>query len=156
MHNNYNQFLHKFLSLRKTQSASIIADTCSTLIHFCLSSIVACKDDNFLCNNGKCILSTFVCNNINDCGDNSDEPDSCDPSVSDTYFGLSFGKLFGAIAGLLLLITGIIIAVLLTCVYNKKCLLYKQRRRRDQPPVVIIEPHEENIQENASLINRYE
>ena len=117
---------------------------------------MACKDYAFLCNNKKCIPDIFVCNNINNCGDNSDES-GC---ASNAFFGLSFGGFFGAIiggsAGVLLLIIGIIIAVLLTCVYNKKCPLYKQRHRRDQPPVVVIEPHEENIGENASLINRYE
>ena len=122
---------------------------------------MACKDNNFLCNNGKCILWIFTCNNINNCGDNSDES-GCDSS--NAFIGKFFGGFFGSIIGVLLLITGIIIAVLLTCVYmyKKKCLLYKQRRRRNQPPVVIIAPHEENIEDNASkdeqgelIINAY-
>jgi hypothetical protein len=128
------------------------------LMYLRLFTTVACKDNNFLCNNGKCILWIFTCNNINNCGDNSDESDSCDTSFqnSNKFFGQFFGGFFGAAAGVLFLIIGIIIAVILTCVYNKKCLLYKQRRRRDQPPVVIVpvgEQHEENNRDNTSLIN---
>ena len=123
---------------------------------------MACKENNFLCNNGKCILWIFTCNNINNCGDNSDESDSCNLNFNtflqdnNRFTGQLFGEYFGAIAGLLLLIIGIIIAVLLTCVYNKNCPLYKQRRRRDQPPIVIVAPHEDNTQDNASLINKDE
>ena len=114
-----------------------------------------------MCNNRKCILWIFKCNNINDCGDNSDEPDSCDPS--DTFLqdgkrftGQLFGGFFGAAAGVLFFIAGIIIIVILTRVCNKKCLLYRKRRCRDQPPVVIVEPHKEYTPDNISLINRDE
>ncbi|XP_006822506.1 uncharacterized protein LOC102807079 [Saccoglossus kowalevskii] len=32
-----------------------------------------CKDDEFVCGNGRCILMADVCNHKNDCGDSSDE-----------------------------------------------------------------------------------
>ena len=34
---------------------------------------VACKNNNFLCNNGKCISWIYRNDGVNDCGDNSDE-----------------------------------------------------------------------------------
>lgn len=36
-----------------------------------------CSSDEFLCDEGKCIPSNFVCDGINDCTDGSDEPPSC-------------------------------------------------------------------------------
>ncbi|XP_067854307.1 low-density lipoprotein receptor-related protein 3 [Heptranchias perlo] len=33
----------------------------------------SCKSDEFLCGNGKCILSAWRCNKMDECGDNSDE-----------------------------------------------------------------------------------
>ncbi|XP_078066576.1 low-density lipoprotein receptor-related protein 3 isoform X1 [Mustelus asterias] len=35
----------------------------------------SCKSDEFLCSNGKCILSVWKCNKMDECGDNSDEQD---------------------------------------------------------------------------------
>ena len=32
-----------------------------------------CSENKFVCQNGKCIPSAYVCNGENDCGDNSDE-----------------------------------------------------------------------------------
>lgn len=123
-------------------------------------STVACKENNFLCNNRKCILWIFTCNRINDCGDNSDESDSCDTlNISQdqgrSFAGKFFGGIFGAAAGVLFLIVGTIITVILTCIYNKKCPIYKQRRRRHQPPVVVItvgEQNEVNVRDDISLI----
>lgn len=42
-----------------------------SLFHFPAS----CEDNEFLCDNGKCILAVFKCdlNGDDDCGDNSDE-----------------------------------------------------------------------------------
>ena len=36
-----------------------------------------CPKEKFLCNNTKCLPSTFKCNGQDDCGDNSDEIDGC-------------------------------------------------------------------------------
>ena len=35
-----------------------------------------CDDDEFLCDNGDCVRVSWVCDDINDCGDYSDE-DQC-------------------------------------------------------------------------------
>ena len=32
-----------------------------------------CSDNEFTCNNGKCIPAEYECDNENDCGDGSDE-----------------------------------------------------------------------------------
>lgn len=32
-----------------------------------------CEPNQFQCNNGKCVLKTWLCDSENDCGDNSDE-----------------------------------------------------------------------------------
>ena len=116
---------------------------------------MACKEYSFLCNNGKCILGILKCNNFNDCGDNSDEPDSCHPSFQDSekFAGKFFGGFFGAAAGVLFFIIGIIIIVIITiliCICNKKC---SKQHRRDQPPVIVVEPHEDYTRDNVSLIN---
>jgi len=34
---------------------------------------VACGEDKFQCDNGQCIYAYWVCDNYDDCGDNSDE-----------------------------------------------------------------------------------
>ena len=36
-----------------------------------------CSPGEFLCNNKNCIPSTLVCDHIDDCDDNSDEPSTC-------------------------------------------------------------------------------
>ena len=36
----------------------------------------SCDDDEFTCNNGHCVRESWVCDDINDCGDYSDE-DQC-------------------------------------------------------------------------------
>ena len=47
---------------------------------FCFSNyylycFTACRPDQFKCNNGKCVMKSLICDNIDDCGDNSDEED---------------------------------------------------------------------------------
>lgn len=36
-----------------------------------------CTPEEFKCKNGKCIQSSYVCDAQDDCGDKSDEPESC-------------------------------------------------------------------------------
>ncbi|KAM4614088.1 low-density lipoprotein receptor-related protein 3 [Discoglossus pictus] len=40
-----------------------------------------CPPDEFLCGNGKCIPSTWKCNSMDECGDNSDERNCTTPSM---------------------------------------------------------------------------
>ena len=37
----------------------------------------SCADDQFECENGRCVPLDYKCDGDNDCNDNSDEPDSC-------------------------------------------------------------------------------
>ncbi|UYV74244.1 LRP1B [Cordylochernes scorpioides] len=41
-----------------------------------------CTDDQFQCENRRCIPKTWICNEINDCGDNSDEGPICNPNIT--------------------------------------------------------------------------
>lgn len=107
---------------------------------------------NFLCKNGTCILHDLVCDGKNDCGDNSDEASCSTHPQSNNLSAKLFGGLFGGIAGFLLLVAAIISITVTVCVRNKKCPLYKRR----EPPVVLvdgIEPNEENIEDNVSLLH---
>jgi len=49
---------------------------------FC-GDYVACREDQFGCDTGRCISTSLVCNGHNDCGDFSDER-----NCSETYFRL--------------------------------------------------------------------
>lgn len=42
-----------------------------------ISEPVKCAWDQFQCLNRRCIRSVFYCDGDNDCGDNSDEPNTC-------------------------------------------------------------------------------
>ena len=39
----------------------------------CFSPTAQCTEDQFKCDNGRCIYGSWHCDNDNDCGDNSDE-----------------------------------------------------------------------------------
>lgn len=43
----------------------------------CSSAYSSCRFDQFQCNSGRCIPSSYRCDHDNDCGDMSDEPPSC-------------------------------------------------------------------------------
>lgn len=47
------------------------------LVTAVIATAPGCKVSEFLCGNGKCITLNRVCNNVNDCGDSSDEPRYC-------------------------------------------------------------------------------
>ena len=122
---------------------------------------VACKNSNFLCNNGKCVNHIFaLCNHINDCGDNSDEA-SCAyndilnsdiPSDANKFFGGFFGGIFGGIAGVVVLVIASVIMTVITCVRCKNCPLYKQKHR--QPLVGVLEIGKEDNIENNEIEER--
>lgn len=136
--------------------------------HHLLSHTVACKGSSFLCKNGRCISFMFTCNNVNNCGDNSDE-NSC-PTVPDiidnssTFIGKSIGGFIGGVAGILfLIITLIVVTLVITlgiCVCNKNCPIYKwrhkQRPRVNVGVITIGEPNQENMQDNVPLIKNDE
>ena len=147
---------------------SVTSCMCITLVATYMANpmfvyVGACKDFSFLCNNGKCIAHALVCNQVNNCGDNSDEPLSCfklpDTGTSTDIIGKFFGGIFGGVAGFIVLLVAIIVIIIVTCVCNKRCPLYK-RRQRERPPVVVIDgiqpAPEENANENLSLIKNDE
>lgn len=43
------------------------------LFEFCTDFGGVCEPNEFKCNNGKCVLKTWICDSDDDCGDNSDE-----------------------------------------------------------------------------------
>lgn len=67
--------------------SSVVSGTLSSFIifHFLLlmhlhidpAATRTCSSDEFLCDEGKCIPSNFVCDGIDDCTDGTDEPPSC-------------------------------------------------------------------------------
>eukprot|EP00808_Paulinella_micropora_P015375 g23148.t1 len=44
-----------------------------------------CNDDEFRCNNGKCIKTLFLCSNSDECGDNSEEKNCVAPCPPGTF-----------------------------------------------------------------------
>ena len=109
-----------------------------------------------------------MCNEVNNCGDDSDEPRSSCPilntgqppvSLVTNTVGKFIGGMVGGAAGFILLLVAIIVITIVICVCNKRCPLYK-RRQRERPPVVVIDgvqpAPEENAHENLSLIKNDE
>ena len=119
-----------------------------------------------MCENHKCIAYFLKCNEVNNCGDDSDES-SCvthntgQPSASfvTNTLGKFIGGIAGGAAGFIMLLTAIIVITVVICVCNKRCPLYK-RRERERPPVVVIDgvqpAPEENAHENLSLMKNDE
>ena len=125
-------------------------------------AVVVCRGDSFHCDNKRCISMQSYCNGINECGDGSDEPDSCPktgypdlipsdinnivsadviPSSVTKTVKSFYGILFGSVAGIILLLIGIlllVVVVVVVCVCNKNCPVYKWRNRRHYPPVGVI------------------
>lgn len=84
-----------FVAGLSTDTAYLMATFVLLNIFFILADVSAssvtpnpkCKKSEFTCNNGKCIPSNSFCNNVNDCGDSSDEPRYCTSKYC-LYFSL--------------------------------------------------------------------
>ena len=50
-----------------------------------------CEDHEFRCENNKCINATLQCNEVNDCGDYSDEGKNCKGKLN--YFGFLWSSM---------------------------------------------------------------
>lgn len=82
----------------------------------------------FKCDNYYCIFPSQVCNGVNDCGDNSDEPSSC-------YVTLEI--ILGSVGGVILLISiQVTLCVLVGCCV---CAYRKKVRMRGHPVPVSVE-----------------
>ncbi|XP_067905117.1 low-density lipoprotein receptor-related protein 3 isoform X2 [Heterodontus francisci] len=57
----------------------------------------SCKSDEFLCENGKCILSAWRCNKMDECGDNSDEQE-CQVPPTISHISLCPARTFHCLA----------------------------------------------------------
>ena len=116
---------------------------------------VACKNSNFLCNNGKCVNHIFaLCNHINDCGDNSDEASCAYNDILNSDNTNKFlGGFFGGIAGVVVLVIASVIITVIICVRCKNCPLYK-RKHRQQPLVGVLEIGQEDNIENNEIEER--
>ena len=117
-----------------------------------------CRGASFHCENKRCIERSQHCNGISECKDGSDEPPSCPgiisfPDFNDIFNNPDFntenvyGASFGYIAGIIILIFGIITAIgatIIVCACKKSCPLYKWRKRRQEPPVgvIVAEPNQ--------------
>ncbi|XP_055909808.1 uncharacterized protein LOC129944417 isoform X3 [Eupeodes corollae] len=51
-----------------------------------LAPVTQCRMSEFTCTNGRCVSLNNFCNNVNDCGDGSDEPRFC-TRCNKTYYG---------------------------------------------------------------------
>ena len=114
-----------------------------------------------MCTNHVCIPDHYVCNQVNNCGDNSDEPESCfyrTNTSSSSNFWKTVGGIIGGGIGLLFLIIVIIVIMVVTYIRKRK-----RRQRQQQLQVMVIEgvepiqhddPENDHDQEHDSLIKK--
>ena len=59
-----------------------------TLSYYFLDDAVRCPTNSFLCNNNKCISEKMKCDDVDDCGDLSDEQEGCKSMFSHLYISI--------------------------------------------------------------------
>ncbi|XP_071957479.1 low-density lipoprotein receptor-related protein 3-like [Antedon mediterranea] len=68
-----------------------------------------CSEDEFECDNGKCIAASLKCDTYDMCGDNSDEANCDEPAVDDR--GLSTAVIFAILVGSICFVIAVIYIV---------------------------------------------
>ncbi|XP_046807625.1 uncharacterized protein LOC111683168 isoform X2 [Lucilia cuprina] len=73
-------------SASSSSSSSLTPDLTAKSLPMLASTIPQCSLSEYSCTNGRCVPLSKYCNNINDCGDGSDEPRFCS-RCNRTYYG---------------------------------------------------------------------
>lgn len=93
-----------------------------------------CRGVSFHCNNRRCVSKNSRCNEIDNCGDGSDEPSSCSDNDNlydyddDGLIGKIVGGTVGGTIGLIVLpfiIIIIVVVIISVCAFKKNCPVYK-------------------------------
>ena len=58
---------------KKRIPSAVVKHYCATLCNTFLLLVLTCNEEEFKCTNGKCIDIAWKCNELDDCGDLSDE-----------------------------------------------------------------------------------